>query len=95
MANFDYYNINFDKAEDGRRIVIRGEVKNNSGRNYNAVAIRIILYNKNIPMVNVVVVINGLLNGITKSFEKYVEEIEYTQVAKLINRVEVHTESAY
>lgn len=95
MPNLDYYNVAFDRSEDGKRIVVRGEVQNNSGRNFNAVAIRLILYNKNIPMVNTVIVVNGLPHGATRSFEKYIEEIDYNQVAKLINRIECYTESTY
>jgi len=95
MANFEYYNINFTKADNSNHLVIRGEIKNNSGRDYNAVATRVILFNKNIPMVNVVIVVNGLPNGLTKSFEKYLEEIDYLQVAKQITRYEVYTEGAY
>jgi hypothetical protein len=95
MANFDFYNINFSKSDRGNQLVIRGEIKNNSGRNYNAVALRVVLFSKNIPMVNTVIVVNGLPNGVSKGFEKYVEEIDYDQVAKQINRHEVLTESAY
>ena len=58
-------------------------------------AIRVIFYNKNIAMINAIIVVNGLPNGISRSFEKNIEEIEFDQVIKLINRYEVHTESAY
>ena len=95
MAMLDFYNITFEKADNSKQILIKGEVKNNSGRNYNAVAIRVILFNKNIPIVNTVAVVNGVPNGATKDFEKIVEEIEYDEVAKSINRQEAYIESAY
>lgn len=83
------------KADSGKQLVIRGDIRNNSGRNYNAVAVRVILFNRNLPLVNTVVVVNGLPNGATKMFEKYVEEIDYTQIHTLINRHEIYVESAY
>ncbi|MBU1726535.1 MAG: FxLYD domain-containing protein [Candidatus Omnitrophica bacterium] len=95
MSMLDFYNITFEKADNSKQMVIKGEVKNNSGRNYNAVAIRVVLFNKNIPVVSTVVVVNGVPNGSTKSFEKFVEEIEYEEVAKSINRQEAYIESAY
>lgn len=95
MANFDYYNVCFIKAESSNQLVIRGEVKNNSGRDYNAVAIRILLFNKNILLLNTIIVVNGLPNGFTKDFYKQIEELEYHRVANLITRYEIYTESAY
>ncbi|MEK6727610.1 MAG: hypothetical protein AABY28_02910 [Candidatus Omnitrophota bacterium] len=40
-------------------------------------------------------VVNGLLNGGTKSFDKYIEDLEYDKVGKDINRHEIYVESAY
>ena len=74
---------------------MKGDIENRSGKNYNAVAIRIILFIKNITIVNSVVVVNGLLNGATKSFDKYIEDLEYDKVGKDINRNEIYVESAY
>jgi len=76
-------------------LVVRGDVENRSGKNYNAVAIRIILFIKNIPVCNTVCVINGLPNGRSKTFEKYIEDLEYDKVGKEITCYEVYTESAY
>jgi hypothetical protein len=94
MPNFDFYNVTY--CPDTRdRLVIKGEIQNNSGRNYSAVAIRAILFNKSIPMINTVIVVNGLLSGRTKSFERCIEESNYNSVAKLITRMEVVIDSAF
>lgn len=95
MPNFDIYNLRFSKADSNNQLVIRGDVKNNSGKDCNAVAIRCVLFNKNIPVVNVVVVVNGLANGRTKMFEKYIEELDYSQIGTQITRQEAYIESAY
>ncbi len=95
MPSFDYYNISFIKEENGKRLLVKGEVNNRSGKNYNAVAVRVVVFNKNIPLANFVVIVNGLLNNQTKSFEKAAEDLEYDQVYKQITRYEIFTESAY
>ncbi len=95
MPSLDYYNISFIKEEGGKRLIVKGEVSNRSGKNFNAVAIRVVVFNKNIPLANFVVIVNGLLSNQTKSFEKAAEDLEYDQVYKNITRFEVLTESAY
>ena len=95
MPSLNFYNVNIAKSENSDQVVVKGEIENRSGRNYNAVAIRIILFVKNIPIANTVVVVNGLMSGRTKSFEKYVEELEFNKIGKDINRHEIYAESAY
>jgi len=95
MPQFEYYNINFAKDDNSTQLVVRGEVTNKSDRDYNAVAIRVILFSNNIPIVSTVVVVNGLAKGRTKSFDKIIEELEYDEVSRSINRFDVCTESAY
>jgi hypothetical protein len=95
VSSFDYFNISFIKEEGGKRLIVKGEVSNRSGKNYNAVAIRVVVFNKNIPLANFVIIVNGLQSNQTKSFEKAAEDLEYDQVFKNITRYEVLTESAY
>jgi hypothetical protein len=70
-------------------------VTNKTGRDCNAVAIRVVLFNSNIPIVNTVVVVNGLAAGRTKTFDKEIEGLDYVQAVKLINRQEAYVESSY
>lgn len=72
-----------------------GEVTNNSGKNYNAVVFRIVLFIKSIPICNSTFVINGFLNGQTRKFEQQAGELEYKKVAKEISKYEIFAESAY
>lgn len=95
MPQIECSGLSFTKADSGQQLVIRGDIKNNSGRDYNAVAVRVILFNKNLPLVSTLIVVNGVPNGRSKMFEKYVDEIDFTQIHNLINRHEVYIEAAY
>jgi len=95
MPNINFYNFTIDKSETSNQIVVRGDVENRSGRNYSAIAIRIVLFVKNIPVANVVTVVNGLPNSATKGFEKQIEDLDFTQVGKDINRYDLYVENAY
>ncbi|MBM3249406.1 MAG: hypothetical protein FJZ09_00960 [Candidatus Omnitrophica bacterium] len=95
MPNFNFYNVEIVKAEGSNQVAVKGEIENRSGRNYSAVAVRIVLFVKNIPVANLVLVVNGLGTGRTKGFEKILEELEYDKIAQDINRHEIYVESAY
>lgn len=95
MPNFDFYNVACYRDKSKGRLVIRGEVKNNSGRNWGVVAVRVILFNKSMPMLNTLIVVNGVLDGRTKSFEKYLEEADYDSIAAKITRIEVIVDSSF
>lgn len=95
MANISFYNVNILRAENSNEIMVRADIENRSGRNYAAVAIRIILFNKNIPLASTVVVVNGLPNGVTRTFDKRIEDLEYDKVAHEITRHEMFVENAY
>ncbi|MCX5704991.1 MAG: FxLYD domain-containing protein [Candidatus Omnitrophica bacterium] len=95
MANINFYNVTVSKADTTNQIVVRGEVENRSGRNYNAMAIRIILFKKSIVIASTVTVVNGLLAGKTKNFEKTLEDLDYTVIFKDITRWEIIVESTY
>lgn len=95
MSNFNYYNITFERAQDSNDLIIRGEIENRSATHYSAVAARIVLFIKNIPIANTVIVINNVPAGGTRVFEKRVEDLDYNKVYRDISRNEIYTESAY
>jgi len=95
VLNIEYANITIGRAQQSKQIVVKGEITNRAGRNFDAVASRLVLFIKNIPIANTVVVVNGLPNGTTKAFEKYIEDLDYDQVGKDINRFEIYPETAY
>ena len=95
MQAINFYNIKIGPSKSSNQVVVRGEIENKSGKNYNAVAIRIILFIKSTPIANSVLVVNGLFNGMTKSFDKYIEGLRYDKVGKDIDRQELYVESTY
>ena len=95
LKNFYYTNITFNQQEHGPGLVVKGEVTNRSGRQWSAVAFRIILFIKTIPIGNATFTINGFCNGQTRRFEKQIGELEHSKVAKDITRCEVYAESGY
>ena len=95
MPSLEYHHIKIGEYKNTNQMMIKGEVTNNSGKSYSAVAVRVIVFIKNIAIANVVFTINGLLNGANKEFEKIIEDLEYRRIAKDITRYEMYTESAY
>ena len=95
MANFDYHNVKIEKSKDTDQLIVKGEISNFSNQSYNSVAVRIILFVKNIIVANTVFTINGMPIGSTKTFERIIEELEYSQIGKDITRFELYTESCY
>jgi hypothetical protein len=95
MELLDYHNISFARTQSANVLIIKGSVTNKSNKNFSAVAIRIILFSKSVPIVNVVVVVNGLPSGRTKDFEKEVMDADYDRIVNQMARYEVCTESVY
>lgn len=92
---FRYDNAGFKKDTEGDRLVVSGEITNTSGKKYNAVVFRLILFIKDIPISNTVITIHGFRSGQTKRFEKRAGDLEYSRVAKEISRYEIYPESGY
>ena len=96
MLNFKFQNIKVEKGNIGaNEVVVRGEVTNRSGRSYNTVAARIVVFVKNMAISNTVFAINGLSAGSTKQFEKVIEDLAYSQVGKDITSCEITVDSAF
>ena len=95
MPNFSYYHIEIEEASDTKEVVVKGEISNNSDKSYSTVAVRIILFKKSVTIANVVFTVNGLNAGATKAFRKTIEELDYQQVGKDINRYDIYTETAF
>ncbi len=95
MLNLEYRDVRLERSNTSNTAVIKGEVTNKTGRNYTSIAIRVIFFMKNIPVINIVLPVNGLSSNATKVFEKNVEELVFDAVAKDITNYEIYTESAY
>lgn len=95
MPNFSYYHVEIEKSETTKEVVVKGEVRNSSDKSYATVAVRIVLFMKNISVANVVFTINGLSAGASKAFKKTIDDLDYDQVGKDISRYDIYTESAF
>jgi hypothetical protein len=95
MLELEYYNVGIEKSRVSNHLVIKGEISNKTGKNYIAVALRVIVFVKSIPVANVIILVNGLSTGTTKVFEKELEELEFESIGKDITRYEIYLESAY
>jgi hypothetical protein len=95
MPSFSYYHVEIDKNEDTKEVMVRGDVINNTDKPYATLAVRLILFKNNITVANVVFTVKGLTPGSCKAFSKTIEELDYGQVGKDINRYEIYTESAF
>ena len=95
MLNLEYHHLEIVRFKKTNQIFIKGEVTNNSGKSYNTVVVRIVLFIKNMPVVNEVFVINGLLKGSTRAFERNIYELNPNQTAEDILRYEIFTDNYY
>jgi len=95
LRSFYPRNISFKRHEQEDWLVVTGEITNNSGRNYNAVVFRMVVFIKSTPIGNAAITINGFYNGQTRTFERQIEELGYSKVVNEITRCEVYAESAY
>lgn len=93
MHSINYHNIKVERFKSSNRILIKGEITNGSGKNYNAVAVRVMLFIKNVITTNEVFLINGLSNGETKAFERHVYDLSPDQSMEDITRFELFTEN--
>lgn len=95
MVNLSYHNIKIEKAEDSKEVVVKGEITNNSDKTFATVAVRIVLFIRSVTVANLVFTVNGLSIGATKVFKKTIDDLEYDQVGKDINRYDIYTETAF
>jgi hypothetical protein len=95
MRNIRYHNVKIERFKNSNRLILRGEISNDIGKSYNAVAIRIILFVKNTIVVNEVFTINDLGSGKTKAFERYLYDLPAGQSIEDITRYELFTENCY
>ncbi len=95
MPNFNFYHVEVGRNEDTKEVAVKGEIVNNTEKSYATVAVRIVLFKNNITVANVVFTVNGLVPGGCKAFKKTIEELDYNQVGKDINRYDIYTESAF
>ena len=60
MPNFSYYHVEIEKSETTKEVVVKGEVRNSSDKSYATVAVRIVLFMKNISVIGAGTMGNGI-----------------------------------
>lgn len=95
MTNLEYHNIKIERFKNTSRLVLKGEVTNGTSRYYSTVAVRVILFVKNIPVVNEVFVVNDLAKGATKAFERNIYDLKPNEALDNITRYEIFTDNCY
>jgi hypothetical protein len=95
---FFYNNVSFKQAADEGSFVVTGEITNNSGKDFNAVVFRTVLFIKTICIGRLTITMNGFRNGQTKTFRESVSDFESRISFKItpeVIRYEICPESAY
>jgi hypothetical protein len=95
MRSIDYYKVKIERLKNSNQVFLKGELTNESGKSYNTVAVRIILFVKNVITVNEVFLINDLPHGTTKAFERHIYDLSPGQTTDDITRYELFTENCY
>ena len=95
MRSITYHNVKIEKFKNSNRIILKGEITNDSGKSYNSVAVRVMLFVNNIITVNEVFLIHDLPDGTTKAFERHIYDLIFGQSLDDITRYELFTESCY
>ncbi len=95
MFNFKFNNVKIERNKGTSQLAVKGEITNCNEKSYNTIAIRIVLFNKNITIYNMVFVINSLAGGATKNFERIIDELNYNEIGKNITHHEIYAESCF
>jgi hypothetical protein len=95
MRSLNYHNVKVERFKNSNRIILKGEISNDSGKPYTTVAVRAMLFVNNVIAVNEVFLIHDLPNGATKSFERHIYDLLLGQSFDNITRYELFTENCY
>ena len=95
MRSLDYHNIKIERFKNSNQVFLKGEVSNDTGKSYTSVAVRIMLFVKNVITVNEVFLVHDLPAGATKAFERHIYDLLLGQSFDDITRYELFTENCY
>ncbi|HNW39302.1 MAG TPA: hypothetical protein PL125_00645 [Candidatus Omnitrophota bacterium] len=95
MRSLEYHNVKIERFKNSNRIILKGEITNDSGKSFNSVAVRVMLFVRNVIVVNEVFLINDLPHGATKVFERHLYDLLPDQSIEDITRYELFTENCY
>ena len=95
---FLYDNVSFQQNAQEASLVVTGDITNNSGKDFNAVVFRMILFIKTGRIGRLTITMNGFRNGQTRTFRELVGEVELghgLKIAPELIRYEIYPEGAY
>lgn len=95
MLFFEVRNVEFRMEDPHLGLTIKGEIVNKTGRSFSAVVFRVVVFNKNMPLGNTTMVMNGFNEGQMRIFETNIVELRDKKIVNFINRCEIFPESAY
>jgi len=91
---FQTYEVQFEKSSFDESVVVTGDIKNDSSRDYNMAMFKIVLYSKNKPVGSGVIKVYDFKKDITKPFRTYVA-VDASVKITAIDRYEVMIEGGY
>jgi hypothetical protein len=94
QANFAYYNIIFEKKGTSSWIFAKGDISNNSSRNYNTAMFRLTLFAKTRLLWTGSFKIRSFRKGQMRPFEIILEKMDPSLVSS-ITKHEIYFESGY
>lgn len=94
-GRFYFNNVKIKKHDAEKWLMVKREVSNESGKDYNVVSFRMVLFIRTIPVANAAFVVNGLRNGQTRIFEVQIGELEYGKIGRDISKFDLYAESGY
>ena len=94
QTNFFYRHISFKKLGTVPWVYVKGEITNNSRRDYNTAVFRMVIFSKDVAMWNGVIKIRNLKKKQTKFFELFMIGLEHRFIPK-ITKYDIYFERGY
>jgi hypothetical protein len=91
---FSYYNIHFDRKGGGIWVFAKGEITNNSNKDYNTAMFRLNLFEKKKILWSETFKIRGFRRRQTRPFELLLENLDYKAMSA-ISRYDIYFEGGY
>lgn len=91
---FLYKNVTFKKNTRKSCVNVTGKITNISGKDFNAVLFRVVIFRKGDPIASIPLKINGFANGQTKTFDEPIDVLP-ERLIDAISRYDIFPEESY
>jgi len=92
--SFSLYNVTYARQEGEDWITAKGDIANETNKNYNTAVFKVSIFNADESIGAAVVKVHNFRAKMTKSFEAVFEGSHHTMISK-IARIELFFEAAY